>query len=692
LLTLQGGGALGAFEVGVLEHLHDHLDVSRQISAISGVSFGAINAAIYIANLHDDPIRALKEFYNELTLIDSPLYECLKFGLSKDTPFEGVLTDQSLPASLLSTLMLNSPVFRLRTDLYKCGFWTYFFDTRQLEPLLERFIDLERLNSKDSPQFVMTAVDIESGELVTFSTREVFITHAHIMASASLPLVMKPTLIDGKLYWDGGIFDNTPWLTLLQSLQRKDIWEATKPTVDRRATGGLERNRPTRKRWISVEVFPREGPAPTTIFHLPNRLIQMMGRAKITRRTRDTIYEYGTLANWLEAFFHELSEDESSKSLALEFAEEMLPEEYQPLEEKMPDPEDKEIEELRQKLKDDRIPSDDKKQALLQFITKNNMTFKFIEPYFHMKVISAARRALRAYFNELRPDPRLRNTDPAPADADGVTKTNHVARITELNYKGLSGSALGAIQEFASLSNTFRVSSDEELDAKKLADAFRGTELITNQIALFADIELLPVQSTLRSELLNMGDFSASTIRKLHQEGLRAAGEQVRVVEFRALPKPCEVEFMLDPLKDIGELPRLPKKNNQIIVARVHRKDDADAAEETTLHFRMFVNGQMVVDKSELEVEGYEREKREFKRRIYWLGVYRDFLQATAKYGPEFKEKKDKQAAKRFEDMTKKVERLSASEKKRFTAAVASMFACWRVQREIQYIPPGGTD
>src|SRR5689334_20193146 len=62
LLALQGGGALGAFQIGIFEHLHNTLNVGEQIHALSGVSIGALNSAIYVANYRNDPIGALKRF------------------------------------------------------------------------------------------------------------------------------------------------------------------------------------------------------------------------------------------------------------------------------------------------------------------------------------------------------------------------------------------------------------------------------------------------------------------------------------------------------------------------------------------------------------------------------------------------------------------------------------------------------
>ncbi len=57
VLLLQGGGALGAYHVGVFEALSGYLkDHEGKIDVVAGVSIGAINAAVITGN---DPERAL---------------------------------------------------------------------------------------------------------------------------------------------------------------------------------------------------------------------------------------------------------------------------------------------------------------------------------------------------------------------------------------------------------------------------------------------------------------------------------------------------------------------------------------------------------------------------------------------------------------------------------------------------------
>jgi NTE family protein len=76
-------------------------------------------------------------------------------------------------------------------------------------------VDFDSLNSSKTV-FVVTAVDVASGELARFRNhphkdeKKTEIGPRHILASGSLPPGFPATPIDGASFWDGGIVDNTP--------------------------------------------------------------------------------------------------------------------------------------------------------------------------------------------------------------------------------------------------------------------------------------------------------------------------------------------------------------------------------------------------------------------------------------------------------------------------------------------------
>src|SRR5689334_8913715 len=63
VLVLQGGGALGAYQVGVYEALHE---AGVEPDWIIGTSIGAINASIIAGNKAQDRLNKLNEFWNRI--------------------------------------------------------------------------------------------------------------------------------------------------------------------------------------------------------------------------------------------------------------------------------------------------------------------------------------------------------------------------------------------------------------------------------------------------------------------------------------------------------------------------------------------------------------------------------------------------------------------------------------------------
>jgi len=196
VLVLQGGGALGAFECGVvkaLEAWNIHADL------VAGVSIGAFNAAIIAAN-PGKATHALEAFWRELSL-DTPdipneelrraisAFQSLLFGsphFFRPRWFEPILSPAQLPTN-----------------------WTSFYDPSPLKATLSDYVAFEKL--RDSPvRLLLTAVDVETGRLTTFDSYVDEITPEHVLASGSLPPGFSWTTIAGRHYWDGGLVSNSP--------------------------------------------------------------------------------------------------------------------------------------------------------------------------------------------------------------------------------------------------------------------------------------------------------------------------------------------------------------------------------------------------------------------------------------------------------------------------------------------------
>ena len=196
VFVLQGGGALGAFECGVVKALEER-DIHADL--VAGVSIGAFNAAIIAAN-PGKATPALEAFWRDLSL-DTP-----------DIPNE----ELRRATSSLRSLVFGSPnFFRPRwfepmlSPAQLPTSWTSFYDPSPLKATLSKYVAFERL--RDSPvRLVLTAVDVETGQLTIFDSYVEEITPEHVLASGSLPPGFSWTTIDGRHYWDGGLVSNSP--------------------------------------------------------------------------------------------------------------------------------------------------------------------------------------------------------------------------------------------------------------------------------------------------------------------------------------------------------------------------------------------------------------------------------------------------------------------------------------------------
>lgn len=209
-LIFQGGGALGAYECGAYEALADK---GFDFDVISGVSIGAANAAI-VASRGAEATTYLGRFWDALV---DPLAEM-------------VAGDEALRRHLSawkSVYLGNPSMFTPRwvTDPWSLSTvlnWTSLYDPTPYARLLERSIDFDALR-RSPKRLIVTAVDLQSGQLVAFDSATTPITRDHILASGALPPAFPSVEIAGRHYWDGGIVSNTPARAVLHALPPEDL-------------------------------------------------------------------------------------------------------------------------------------------------------------------------------------------------------------------------------------------------------------------------------------------------------------------------------------------------------------------------------------------------------------------------------------------------------------------------------------
>lgn len=217
--VFQGGGALGAYQVGAFKAIHEH---GYRPNYFAGVSIGSINSAIIAGNPPDKQIEKLYEFWNTVTpdLFIDHLYE-----FHNDSDWMHHFKNQ---AGALHAIMFGIQGFfkpRLAAVPTPLSHNTpdklSYYDTSDLRDTLERLIDFDRINDK-AVTLCMGAVNVKSGEMEFFNNQLTTITVDHILASCALPPGFPAVKIGPHYYWDGGIYANTPLVTVLDALPEMD--------------------------------------------------------------------------------------------------------------------------------------------------------------------------------------------------------------------------------------------------------------------------------------------------------------------------------------------------------------------------------------------------------------------------------------------------------------------------------------
>ncbi|WP_277968578.1 patatin-like phospholipase family protein [Sphingomonas echinoides] len=207
-LVLQGGGALGSYQAGVIEGLASS---GIEIDWVSGISIGAINAAIFAGNLPEHRVEKLAKFWDVMT------GALPSFPIFPDDRIREFLHEWSAATVLAGGVpgffspRLIPPTFALPGTPEA----TSFYDSAPLRATLDSLIDWDLLNS-GRVRLSVGAVDVESGNFAYFDTTEMRIDARHIMASGALPPGLPAVEIDGRLWWDGGLVSNTPLTHVLE--------------------------------------------------------------------------------------------------------------------------------------------------------------------------------------------------------------------------------------------------------------------------------------------------------------------------------------------------------------------------------------------------------------------------------------------------------------------------------------------
>lgn len=153
-IALSGGGARGIFHVGVLQALEEH---GIRPACVSGTSIGAVVGALYAGGMKPEKMLELLSGKGFLNL------------------------------------------FRIKPSL------SGFLEMKYLKQVLQENLP-ERFEDLEIPLFICTT-NLSKGKVKIFESGEL---RKCVLASASIPVVFEPVVIDGDKYVDGGVLNNLP--------------------------------------------------------------------------------------------------------------------------------------------------------------------------------------------------------------------------------------------------------------------------------------------------------------------------------------------------------------------------------------------------------------------------------------------------------------------------------------------------
>lgn len=239
VLVLQGGGALGSYQAGVVEAMQEG---GVAPDWVAGISIGAINAAIIAGNPPERRIERLRLFWEQVSS---------GFQLSPWWPGEQARSLFNEVSANFGATFGVAGFFRPRLPppyLYPPGALEAlsYYDTRSLRETLLRLVDFDHINRR-ATRLSVGAVNVRTGNFTYFDNFREAIGPEHIMASGALPPGFPPIEIDGEHYWDGGLVSNTPLQHVLDEERCRDLMI------------------------FQVDLFSARGPMPRTLLEAAER-------------------------------------------------------------------------------------------------------------------------------------------------------------------------------------------------------------------------------------------------------------------------------------------------------------------------------------------------------------------------------------------------------------------------------------
>ena len=191
-VILSGGGAGGACHVGVLKALEEN---NIPIDYITGTSIGGLVGGLYASGYSIEEIEKIIISDKFISLTKGELERKYQYYFFKQEDNASWIT---LKVSLDSSLVTNIPTNVINSAPIDFELLSYFSNAAAAASY--------NFDSLFVP-FRCVASDIENKKTVVFKSGEL---NQAIRASMTYPLFLKPIKVDGKILFDGGLYNNFP--------------------------------------------------------------------------------------------------------------------------------------------------------------------------------------------------------------------------------------------------------------------------------------------------------------------------------------------------------------------------------------------------------------------------------------------------------------------------------------------------
>ncbi|MBK7300133.1 MAG: patatin-like phospholipase family protein [Moraxellaceae bacterium] len=244
-LVLSGGGAKGAYQVGVVKAL---VEMGAQVDAIAGASIGALNGALLAsADSLAEGAKHMEELW--LTLADSPPLQgnipaYIQLLLVSGLHFNGTAHIARI-LHIANTVLEKSPLASrtigkaLRSPLL-AALDSGIMSDAPIKKILDKYLDIEKLarglplyisvfRSQGSVEDIIRCMVAEVGVLDTPPSEFLHVQSLPpveqkeaLLASAAIPLLFSPRQVNDTIYTDGGqggwqkMQGNTPVTPLIE--------------------------------------------------------------------------------------------------------------------------------------------------------------------------------------------------------------------------------------------------------------------------------------------------------------------------------------------------------------------------------------------------------------------------------------------------------------------------------------------